>query len=327
VTGCSGFLGGRVAKYFASSFKKYTVVAAARRPDRQVELEKNNCIVKLGNLLDKDYCEEITNNIDFVLHCAGLSSPWGDYGEFYKANVEVTKNILEASCSHGVRKFIFISTPSIYFNFKDRFLVKEADPLPESLVNNYASTKLIAENHVLDKNGNDILTLALRPRAIIGAEDTVIFPRLLRAYHAGKLRIVGRGDNRCDLTCAANVITAMECAISAGEAAFGRAYNITDGNPVNLWEMINTLLVGLELRPVTKGAPESLALMYARFVEMRHKVLRRSSEPELTCYGMGTLSKSLTLDISLATRYLGYSPVQTTAEGISEFIKWYQAKK
>jgi len=61
------------------------------------------------------------------------------------------------------------------------------------MVNNYALTKLLAENYVLEKNNFGIETIALRPRAIIGAEDTVIFPRVLEAYHKGKLKIVGDG--------------------------------------------------------------------------------------------------------------------------------------
>ncbi|MDH4092095.1 MAG: NAD-dependent epimerase/dehydratase family protein [Cyclobacteriaceae bacterium] len=326
VTGCSGFLGGRVAKYFGSHPQKYSVVAASRQSRKKDELVANNCDFRPGNLLDKEYCHNVTTGIDYVVHCAAMSSPWGNYDAFYQANVEVTRNILAASANNRVKKFVFISTPSIYFNFQDRFLVKETDPLPTRLVNNYAATKLIAERYVLDRNGKDINTLALRPRAIIGAEDTVIFPRLLRAHHAGKLKIIGKGDNVCDLTCAANVIAAIACTFDAKDAAFGRAFNITDGNPVILWQVINALLNTLQLAPVTTRVPEKLAFMYAGLVEMKHKLFSVDSEPELTRYGLGILSKSLTIDITQATKHLGYVPVQTTMDGIAEFVKWYQTK-
>ena len=265
--------------------------------------------------------------VDYVVHCAALSSPWGRYNDFYSANVEVTKNILEASVNNHVKKFVFISTPSIYFNFHDRFLVKESDPLPGKPVNYYAATKLLAEKHVLNANGNRIKTLALRPRAIVGAGDTVIFPRLLRAYHAGGLKIIGNGTNRCDLTCAGNVVEAIACSFNAGDEAFGRAFNISDGSPVILWQTINHLLHELELEPITKKIPESLAYFAARLIELKHKLLLDTSEPAITRYGLGALSKSLTMDISSARKYLNYQPIQTTEEGIKEFVEWYRSEK
>jgi nucleoside-diphosphate-sugar epimerase len=63
--------------------------------------------------------------------------------------------------------------------------VKESDKLPEKMINSYAATKLLAEQLVLSQNNNNFQTIALRPRAIIGAEDTVIFPRVLEAYNKG----------------------------------------------------------------------------------------------------------------------------------------------
>ena len=56
------------------------------------------------------------------------------------ANVNKSKNIINASINNKVKRFIYISTPSIYYNGKDRELVKESDPLPIKFVNNYSKT-------------------------------------------------------------------------------------------------------------------------------------------------------------------------------------------
>jgi len=326
ITGAAGFLGGRTTKYFAGD-EAYEVVATSRRTDRKQELEKAGCTFIAGDLCDATFCDEITQNKDIVVHCAALSSPFGAYENFYSANYIVTKQLVDASIKNGVKKFIFISTPSIYFNFSDRFDVKESDALPAKMVNAYAETKLQAERFVLAKNGNNIQTIALRPRAIIGAEDTVIFPRVFAAYEAKRLKIIGNGNNVCDLTCVSNVITAISCAIKAGDKAYGESFNITDGEGVNFWESVNYVLTSLDYQPVSKRVPKQLAMMAATIIEQKAKWTKDSREPALTRYGIGILSNHFTLNIDKAKTVLGYKPVYKTIDGINEYITWHKQQK
>ncbi|HSY62228.1 MAG TPA: NAD-dependent epimerase/dehydratase family protein, partial [Cytophaga sp.] len=258
---------------------------------------------------------------------AALSSVWGSYYDFYDANVLTTKNLLDTAIQNGVSKFIFISTPSIYFDFTDRYNVLENDALPEKSVNAYASTKLIAEQFVLAKNSDQIKTVALRPRAIIGAEDTVIFPRIIRAYTDGRLKIIGDGNTLGDLTAVSNVIEAVHCCIRAGDAAMGQAYNISDGTPVLLWPTINRILKELGYAPITKKISAGLVLTIASIIEGTAKVFNAKKEPSITKYGIGVLAKSLTMDIRKAKDVLNYKPVQTTEEAINEFILWYRKQQ
>lgn len=323
ITGAAGFLGGRTAKYLAQHFKENKIIATSRRDFRKDELENAGCVFMAGDLADAGFCQKLTQNTQMVIHCAALSSPWGNYDDFYTSNVVATQNLLQAAIKNKVEKFIFISTPSIYFNFQERFKVSEAEPLPEKMVNHYATTKLIAEKWVLERNNQGIKTIALRPRAIIGAEDTVIFPRVLEAYKQGKLKIVGSGENVVDLTCVQNVIEAIICCINAPEAAYGEAYNITNGEPVKLWNILNLLLTDLGFAPPTKKVPKKLALWAAGFVEWKTKLLSPQKEPALTKYGIGILADNFTLDISKARKKLHYKPSQSTLEGIKEFIDWY----
>ncbi|PTM03777.1 MAG: sterol-4-alpha-carboxylate 3-dehydrogenase, partial [Bacteroidetes bacterium] len=187
ITGAAGFLGGRTAKFFAQNYPSRKILATSRRDSRRLELEAQHCEFKAGDLLDISFCEEICKNIEIIIHCAALSAPFGSYNSFYKSNFIATDNLIKAAKKFKVQKFIFISTPSIYFNYRDRFNVSEADELPTKLVNHYAKTKLLAENLVLNAQNSELQTISLRPRAIIGAEDTVIFPRVLEAHKQGKL--------------------------------------------------------------------------------------------------------------------------------------------
>ncbi len=326
ITGASGFLGGRVAAYFAENHPDAIIVATSRSQLKRQHLETKGCEYVTGDLTDLKFCKELTTNAKMVVHCAALSSPYGQYVSFHQSNVLATHCLVEASKSNNVERFIYIGTPSIYVNFNDRWNVKESDPLPTKIVNHYAHTKLKAEKFVLQQNQDNFTTIALRPRAIIGAEDTVIFPRVFEAYKKGKLKIVGSGKNMCDLTCARNVIEAIVCAMNAPKSSCGEAYNITDGKAVDFWSTLNYALTSLNYNAVTKKVSKHIAIRVASIVEGYYRIFHPSKEPAMTKYGIAILADNFTLNIDKAKEKLGYQPIQTTQEGIDEFISWYKTK-
>jgi len=325
VTGASGFLGGRTLKDLKKRFPNATLLGTGRRNHRQEEFRNVGCEFVSGDLTNKHFCVQLLKNVDVVIHCAALSSPWGKYETFYQSNVEATRNLLTIAQNEQAKKFIFIATPSIYFNYKERWDVKESDPLPDPIINHYASTKLEAEGMVLELNRPDFQTIALRPRAIIGAEDTVIMPRVLRAYHEGKLRVIGDGKNRVDLTAVVNVIEAINCCIDAPINAMGQSYNITNGEPIFLWEEINEMFRQLNLPPVTKKLSYGFASFVAKVSE-KLAFLKGGKEPALTTYGIGILGLNFTMDITKAKKLLKFKPKSTTREAIEEFVNWYQTQ-
>ena len=120
-----------------------------------------------------------------LIHAAALSSPWGKYEEFEKANLHTQQNLIASAKKNWLNKFVFISTPSMYFEMKDKFTVRESDPLPSKFINAYAETKRLAE---IELEKSDIPYVILRPRALTGRGDTVIMPRLIRAFDEGRLK-------------------------------------------------------------------------------------------------------------------------------------------
>ncbi|MEQ9377408.1 MAG: NAD-dependent epimerase/dehydratase family protein [Imperialibacter sp.] len=322
VTGATGFLGSRIAEALALDDKISRIVAAGRKPDPLHTVESQKLNYQLGDLVDTGYVEGLFKQpIDVVVNCASLSSPWGSYDAFYQANIVSQANLIAASKKAGVQRYVYISTPAIYFNFQNRFNVKESDPLPQKASNNYAATKLQAER-LLEKSG--LSYISIRPRALIGRGDTVIFPRLIRSYHEGRLKVVGSGQNVVDLTAVSNVVQAVQLALQAPEAASGRAYNITNGEPVRLWEAISYVLDKFDLPPPSGKVPYPVAALAATVMEWKALLLKSEKEPVLTRQSVGILARSMTLDISAARKHLSYAPKQSTWEAIDEFAEWYK---
>ena len=322
ITGASGFLGGELASVLAHR-PDMEVLATSRKPVGRT-VGYDNYRYDSGDLCSPEFCKQISQDIHSIVHCAALSAPWGKYADFERANVLATDNLLKAAIKNGVSRFVFISSPSIYVNHHSRYDVKESDPLPLRQVNHYAHTKRLAEQNVLGHNAKGIETLALRPRAIYGAGDTVIFPRLIQAVEQKKLKIIGDGETVCDITGVQNVIHAIIKSLHADGEALGSAYNITNGNPVRLWDVINGLLVALGKEAISKRIPTKIAMGLAGFLEWEYRMFHGNSEPPLTKFGIGVLANSMTLNIDRARRFLDYQPIQTNQQGIDEFITWYR---
>lgn len=320
LTGATGGLGFRTLERLIENPKIEKIIATGRviRPTHFVENSKVN--YQLGDLADVDFVSKLVEKVDCIVHAAALSSPWGKYAEFEKANVLTINNLINAAKKHHIKRFVYVSTPSLYFNGKDRFDVKETDPLPTVFVNAYSKTKHEAEL-ALEKSGIPYVTL--RPRALIGRGDTIIMPRLIRAFEEGKLKIIGDGKNIVDLTSLTNVADSIELSLFVGDTGLNQIYNITNGEPVKLWETIEKVLSMLGHEMNKKKVTYSVVKFASQIMELKAK-FTNYQEPALTTYGVGILAKSFTMDISKAKSLLGYAPKVSTDEAIDEFVSWYR---
>ena len=105
-------------------------------------------------------------------------------------------------------------------------------------------------------NGQDgLLTCSLRPHLIWGPRDQHLIPRLIERARRGQLRQVGDGTNLIDAVYVENAAAAHLLAADAlapGSPVGGKAYFITNGEPVNCWQWINEILALAGLPPVSR---------------------------------------------------------------------------
>lgn len=325
ITGATGFLGGRLTSYLAHNRQAETLTVSGRNLAKTDYFRTFGTRFLPGDLRNEAFVSELCTGATAIVHCAALSSAWGAYRTFYEQNVLTTKHLVLAAVANRVERFVYVSSPSVYAALADRTLVREDDPLPRRFLNHYARTKFEAEELVRAELGRaGIPFVILRPRALIGAGDTVIMPRLIDANAAGRLRVIGTGQNLADLTCVSNVARAIELALTASGPALNRTYNITNGEPVLLWEQIERVFADLGMAFSRKKLSYPVALALGSILEKLPQ--RPGHEPALTRYTVSVLAHSMTLDITNARQYLGYEPTQTTADGLREFDQWYKTR-
>ena len=109
---------------------------------------------------------------------------------------------------------------------------------------------------------------------------------------------------------------------STAAALCGKAYFITNGEPVNCWQWINEVLALAGLPPVTRRISYRAAYAAGAVLEGLWTVLGRTDEPRMTRFLAAQLATSHYFDISAARSDLGYEPRVSMAEGLRRLGAW-----
>lgn len=323
VTGASGFIGAHVARHLHAA--GHELIATGRNPARLAMLSATGIQTRAGDL-SRDALLPLIDGAEVVVHCAALSSPWGQRERFLTANVLATERLLDASRQSSVRRFVHFSSPSIYFRLSDQFNTPEAFEPPRQWINAYAESKWLGEQCVRKAASAGLPSVILRPRAVFGEGDRAIFPRLLALAERGWFPQIGDGQARIDVTHVTNVATAVEACMRLDAPDDGRAFNITNGEPMPASELLGRLFGALDLKVRMIPLPRPLAIALGALAEKVANMLPGQPEPRLSRYGVGVLGFSQTLDISAARQQLGYAPSVSVADGIDRFARWWRSR-
>ncbi len=321
VTGGTGFLGRRIVDRLLLEGRAVTVCGRTPAPD----LEARGVRFLHADLGDTDAVRAACAGAETVFHVAAKVGVWGPAAEYHRANVLGTRAVIEGCRRHGVRRLVYTSTPSVVYNGRDLAGADESLPLTRACPSPYPLTKAAAEAEVLAAHSGGLCTVALRPHLIWGPGDPHLVPRILARARAGRLRIVGDGRNRVDMVHVENAADAhleAEAALAApASPAGGRAYFITNGEPVVIWDWINQLLVALGERPVNRRVPLAVARAAGAALEAAWSLLPLRGEPPMTRFVAEELAKDHWFDISAARRDLGYEPRIGMAAGTRMLIQ------
>jgi 2-alkyl-3-oxoalkanoate reductase len=328
VTGGTGFLGRRLVDRLLSEGREVVVLGRTPAP----ELEARGVRFIRASLDDANAVRAACAGMDTVFHVAAKVGVWGRYQDFFRTNVLGTRALIEGCRAHGVQRLIYTSTPSVVYDGRDLAGADESLPLTTHCPSPYPLTKAIAEREVLAANSPAFHTVALRPHLIWGVGDPHLVPRVLARARTGRLRIIGEGSNRVDMVHVENAVDAHLLAESALQAFHvlrekpaetapaGRAYFITNGEPVLLWDWINQLLLALGEPPVTKKISLGAATVAGTVCEAMWSLLPLRTEPPLTRFIASELAKHHWFDISAARRDFGYIPRVSMAAGTAELV-------
>ncbi len=313
ITGATGFLGSNLATALHETGQQ--VIGLGRRPNHMATLEEKGLTTVTCDLSDapSQMIADRLSDADTVVHCAGLSSPWGAEKAFERANVTATRNLVQLAKDVGVRRFVFISTGSVYFRFADQINLTE-EKLPDRFVNAYAKTKRQAEQIVLDTP--EIGPVVLRPRGIYGAGDTALLPRLMRVAQKRPIPIFDPAG-ATDITHVDDVVSAIQRSLDVRPAIDGKVFNISGGVGIPLPKIIAAACEHVGITPRWRRVPFGFAHAFAKGLEAVAGVLPGRPEPPVTAYALGLMRYWQTMDLGAAKMHLGWQPAVSFEDGLS----------
>ncbi len=315
VTGGGGFLGGAICRMLRERGDEVRSLSRGDYPVLQ-ELGVEQC---RGDIADADAVCRAVAGCDIVFHVAAKAGVWGDYGDYHRANVLGTRNVIEACHKHAVPKLVHTSSPSVVFDGADMEGVDESVPYPAHYHAPYPRTKAEAEKLALAANGEALSTVALRPHLIWGPGDNHLVPRIIERGRAGKLRRIGTRANKVDAVYIDNAAEAHLLAadsLAPGSAVAGRAYFITNDEPVVVWDFIDQILDCAGLPPVRKTISPRVAYFAGCVLEVVYNGIGIKSEPRMTRFVARELATAHWFDISAAKRDFSYEPRISMEEGL-----------
>jgi len=328
VTGGGGFLGQALCRrlvergFDVTSFNRGSYPALESLGVRQVQ----------GDLADRDAVLAAAAGVGAIFHNAAKAGAWGSYDSYHRANVIGTSNVIQACRVHGIARLVYTSTPSVTHRATHPVEGGTAETVPygTDFKAPYATTKAIAEREVLAANDASLATIALRPRLIWGPGDNQLLPRLAERARAGRLRLVGSGENLIDTTYIDNAAQAHVDAfhhLVPGAACAGRAYFISNGEPMPVRALVNGLLRAVGAPPVDKHLSFRAAYAIGAVCEAAWTVLPLRGEPPITRFLAEQLSTAHWYDMGPATRDFGYVPKVTIAEGLARLAEAHAASR
>lgn len=323
VTGGGGFLGGAIVRHLLDRDSKVRTFSRHKYP----HLEKLGVQQFLGSLDDSAAVNKAVKGCDLVFHVAAKAGIWGPYEDYHQTNVVGTENVIKTCREHGVPKLVYTSSPSVIFNGTDMEGVDESVPYPDHFEAPYPKTKALAEQKILAANDGSLATVALRPHLIWGPDDNHLVPRILAKGKARQLRRIGKRDNLVDSIYIDNAADAHLLAagkLSLGSPVAGKAYFISQDEPISVWDLINRILAAGGVPPVSKSISPGLAYFAGCVCEGVYKVLGIKAEPRITRFVARELSTAHWFDISAAKNDFGYRPKVSIEEGLQRLADHLQ---
>jgi UDP-glucose 4-epimerase len=279
VTGGAGFIGSHLVDALLSQGRSVRVLdnfTIGRRENLAQHAGNARLEIIEGDVADKAVCLSACGGVERVFHLAARADIVPSIVEpeaYFRANVDGTFAMLEASRRNETKRFIYVASSSCY-GVPDIYPTPETAPADPRYP--YALTKYLGEQLVQHwAQVYHLPTVSLRlfnvfgPRARTSGTYGAVFGVFLAQLLAGKpLTVVGDGTQTRDFTYVTDVVDALLTA--AASDVSGEIYNVGSGRPVSVNELVAEL-----------GSPPTV------------NIPKRPGEPDCTWADIGKIRRDL----------------------------------
>ncbi len=199
ITGVPGWLGNRMLEILANG-DRYEHNAVNRKIRVLVEPRLKNavflpplCQIFYGDITDKESLLAPLENVKTVYHLAGVVYP-PNISDYYRVNVNGTKNLVDACITQGVKRFLFMSSDSICgFTRRGKIFSDNEASRPYK---DYGKSKYLGEEYLFDKSRKGLIeATSLRGFWFFGPGMPERNIRFLQMFSWPRQVVFGTGKN------------------------------------------------------------------------------------------------------------------------------------
>jgi dihydroflavonol-4-reductase len=318
VTGATGFVGAAVARALLP--KGWRVRALVRKNSNRGNLAGLDVEIHEGDLMDTPALERAAAGCDALFHVAAdyrLGAP--DPSELYRANVEGTRNVLNAARRAGVGRVVYTSSVATIGISGDGTPGTESTPSTlQNMIGHYKRSKFLAEEVAQQAAREGLPVVIVSPSTPVGPGDIKPTPtgQLVRDAAAG--RMPAYVDTGLNIVHVDDVAAGHLLAYERGRA--GERY-ILGGEDMSLREILE-MIASLTGRPAPRvRLPYGFVLPIAYLAEAYAKVAGRSGR--ITLEGVRMSRKLMYFSSAKAARELGYAS-RPPVRAFEDAIRWFR---
>jgi nucleoside-diphosphate-sugar epimerase len=317
VTGGTGFIGSHLAKALVA--EGHDVRCLVRESSDLQRLHDSGVELVYGDILETNSIDEALCGIDIVYHLAGILGQWGIPDETYWAiNVQGTKNMLETSLKHNIKRFIHCSTAGVT---GPTLSISQDESFPYNPSNIYELTKAKGEKLALQfYRDAGLPVVVIRPEFIYGPGDTHTFG-LFKTIQRRVFILIDGGKATWHPTYIDDLVQGFQCALSEPRA-IGQIYIIAGERYVTIKDLSYIIADSLGVSRPKISIPKNLALVLAYSIQKISGTFGLDSP--LTTSMVKTFCRSSGCSIEKAKNEIGYKPQITLEEGLQRTANWYK---
>jgi nucleoside-diphosphate-sugar epimerase len=271
-----------------------------------------------GNLLEPSSIEQAIDDVDYVIHIAGVTRA-KHRKDFFEGNVVATRNLLQiASRSKRLKKLCYMSSLTAVGPSPDGTPVDEQTPCRP--ITSYGRSKLEAEQ-LCHSFSARIPVVILRPPAVYGPRDKDVL-ELFKAAKFGLQPNVGSGEKTLSLVYGPDLAKAVvEATLS--EKTAGKTYFVADPrvySQPHIYDTISELVGSRSFRPKLPPAIVYSAAAITEFISLFRRnpaILTIEKARDLTQDHWVCSPESMKRDI-------GFEATMGADEGLKQTYLWYR---
>lgn len=324
VTGANGFIGSRLVEKLAD--KGYEVNCLVRSPEKFVTLRRKNTHPIFGDLDNSAALLTGSKDCDIVYHLAAYAKPWSkDPSLPSKINFQGTINLLEASLTNKVKKFIFTSSAAVLGPSPENNSIDEQAVRNSPFFNEYESTKTMAENACLEFSKKGLPVVILNPTRVYGPgpiNESNSITKIIQMYQNGKWHILpGNGTKIGNYVFIDDVVSGHLLAAEAGIT--GERY-ILGGENLTFNQFFQVLSNVTGKQKFLVPFPVWLMLILGKIMESQAKLT--GIPPIITSPWIRKYLNHWSLSSEKAARQLSYK-ITPFSEGAKVTVNWLNENK